>query len=108
MSSSDDSEKDVQHVRFVSGRGQNAKAFLRDIELGVHAGGKHISHTRMMDTAISKCDKRFREKLNEWRVLGCPVLTGGVLDVKNTDKATRKEWYATREVMVDKKCYTEP
>jgi hypothetical protein len=54
MSSSDDSEKDVHSVMFVSGRGQNPKAFLRDIELGVHAGGKHISHTRMMDTAISK------------------------------------------------------
>ena len=49
MSSSDDSEKDVQHVRFVSGRGQNAKAFLRDIELGVHAGGKHITHMHSHD-----------------------------------------------------------
>ena len=110
MSSSDDSEKDVQHVRFVSGRGQNARAFLRDIELGVHAGGKHITHTHMMDTAISKCDKRFREKLNGWRQFGCPSakLNGGVLDVKNTEPSTRKPWYATREVMVDKKLYSEP
>ena len=73
MSSSDDSEKDVHSVRFVSGRGQNPKAFLRDIELSVHAGGKHITHTRMIDTTISKCDKIFREKLNGWRQIGCPT-----------------------------------
>ena len=73
MSSSEDSEKDVHSVRFVSGRGQSPKAFLRDIELGVHVGGKHITNTCMMGTAISKCEKRFREKLNGWRQIGCPT-----------------------------------
>ena len=63
----------MHSVRFVSGRGQNPKAFLRDIELGVHAGGKHTMHTRMMDIAINKCDKRCREKFNGWRQLGCPT-----------------------------------
>ena len=101
----------MHSVGFVSGRGRNLKAFLRDIEQGVHAGGKHITHTRMMDTAISKCDKRFREKLNGWRELGCPsaaLTPRGVLDVNNTDAATRKPWYATRDVLIDKKTYSEP
>ena len=91
MGNNDDSEKDVHSVRFVSGRGQNPKAFQCDIELGVHAGGKHITHTRMMDTAISECDKRFKEKLNGWRQLGCPsaaLSPRGVLDVNNTGDRT--------------------
>ena len=36
------------------------------------------------------------------------LLNGGVLDVNNTDPATRKPWYATRTVMHDKKNYVEP
>ena len=32
----------------------------------------------------------------------------GVLDVNNTDPNTRKPWYATRDMLIDKKTYTEP
>ena len=72
MSSSSDSEE-IDTVRYVSGRGQDALAFLRDVELGVHATGKNVNEARIMDTAIQKSDKRVREKLNQWRKDGCPV-----------------------------------
>ena len=95
VGSSSDSDG-VGNLRYVYGKGQNAEAFLRDIELSICAQGTKIRHTdtRMMDTAISKSDRRVREDLNQWRKNGCPVEdTNGVLDIYNRDGDSRREWY---------------
>ena len=76
------------NIRYVYGKGQNAEAFLRDIELSICAQGTKITHTamRMMDTVIIESDRRVREALNQWRQNGCPVAnTDGVLDIKDTN-----------------------